>query len=90
MPHGEITRTEMGRHLSAGDARPLLAGGIPGPMRFAGRWWAVPADAEHYQPVTGPLAERLDEHARRLAAAATAVDRAHRRTSGGADDPTRR
>lgn len=90
MPHGEITRTEMALHLTAGDARPLVSGGIPGPMRLAGRWWTVPAGAEHYHPVTGPVAERLDEHARRLAAAAAAADRAHSRTTGPAGNPTPR
>jgi hypothetical protein len=89
MPHSEITQAEMARHLTAGDARPLLAGGIPGPMRFADRWWAVPTDAEHYHPVSGPMAERLDDHARRLAAAAAAVERAQGRTAGQADDPRR-
>lgn len=88
MPHGEITRVEMARHLTAGDARPLLSGAIPGPMRFAGRWWAVPAGAEHYRPVTGPVAERLDEHAHRLAAAAAAVERAHGRSPGRAGEAT--
>lgn len=89
MPHGEITQAEMAAHLRAGAARPLLAGGIPGPMRFAGRWWAVPIDAKAYYPVTGAMAERLDEHARRLAAAAAAVERAQGRTAGEAGDSTR-
>ena len=90
MAHGEITQAEMAAHLRAGEARPLLAGGIPGPMRFAGRWWAVHTDAEHYHPVTAAMAERLDDHARRLAAAAAAVDQAQRRTHGQGDDSTRR
>lgn len=68
-----MSQADMAALLAAGDARPLLPKGIPGPMRLADGWWAVREGADHYQPVTGALAEQLDEHARRLAAAESAV-----------------
>jgi len=73
-----VTQAEMAARVTAGVARPLLAGGIPGPMRLAGRWWAVREGAEDYQPVTGTVAARLDQHARRLDAATSAARRAER------------
>lgn len=63
----------MERHLAAGRAHPLLPDGAPGPVRHRGQWWAVPADAEHYQPTAPDHAAQLDAHAARLARAQQAA-----------------
>jgi hypothetical protein len=78
-----LTQAEMTVRVEAGVAWPLLAGGVPGPMRLAGRWWAVGEGGADYRPVTGDRARRLDQHAARLDAAAIAVRQAHTRGSGG-------
>jgi hypothetical protein len=46
----------MAQHVAAGDAQSLLPDGVPGPVRLAGQWWAVPTGHDQYQPVTDPAA----------------------------------
>ncbi len=46
----------MAQHLAAGDADALLPDGVPGPVRLADQWWAVPTGDNHYRPVTDPAA----------------------------------
>lgn len=59
----------MALHLAAGEAQPLLPDGVPGPMRLADQWWAVPAGGDRYWPVTDPAAvTAFDEGATRLTA----------------------
>jgi len=65
----------MRRRIRDGQARPLLDSSAP-PVRYAGRWWAIPAAAaaDVYQPVTDPAQLRvLDDAAARLAAAEAAA-----------------
>jgi hypothetical protein len=61
-----ITQPAMAEHIRAGDAAPLLHDGVPGPVHHRGRWWAVPADAEHYEPVPEATGQELTARARRL------------------------
>jgi hypothetical protein len=74
----------MRQRIRDGEARPLLDSSAP-PVRYAGRWWAIPAAAaaDVYQPVTDPAQLRvLDAAAARLAAAeAAALD------DGGGGEP---
>jgi hypothetical protein len=65
---------DMAARLAADDADALLPDGVPGPVRLAGQWWAVPTGHHQYQPVTDPAAATLfNEGLARLAA-----HRAHR------------
>lgn len=43
---------DMAQHLAAGDADALLPDGVPGPVRLARQWWAVPTGGDRYRPVT--------------------------------------
>jgi hypothetical protein len=64
----------MRQRIRDGQARPLLDSSAP-PVRYADRWWAIPATAaeEVYEPVTDPAQLRvLDDAAARLAAAEAA------------------
>jgi hypothetical protein len=47
---------DMAQHLAAGEARPLLPEGVPGPVRLANLWWAVPTGGDRYWPVTDSAA----------------------------------
>jgi hypothetical protein len=60
---------DMAQHLAAGKAEPLLPEGVPGPVRLADQWWAVPTGGDCYWPVTDPAAvTAFDEGSTRLAA----------------------
>lgn len=64
----QIPIPEMAQHLNAGDAEAMLAG-VPGPVRLAGQWWAVPTGHDQYRPVTDPAAvTTFDEGLARLSA----------------------
>jgi hypothetical protein len=65
----------MRQRIRDGEARPLLDSSAP-PVRYAGRWWAIPAAAaaDLYEPVTDPAQLRvLDDAAARLADAEAAA-----------------
>jgi hypothetical protein len=63
-----ISTGEMAQHLETGEAEALLAG-VPGPVRLAGQWWAVPTGHRQYRPVTDRAAvTAFDEGLARLTA----------------------
>ncbi|PXY16596.1 hypothetical protein [Prauserella muralis] len=67
MSETTISAEAMRGHIAAGRALPLLPDGAPGPVQYAGRWWAIPADAHDYLPVTdASAAAHLDTAAQRL------------------------
>jgi hypothetical protein len=75
-----ITSTDMANLVQLGEAVPLLPEGVPGPVRYDGQWWAVPADATDYQPITDPdQTAMLDRNARRYATARGAAAGARER-----------
>lgn len=60
---------DMAQCLATGDAHALLPDGVPGPVRLADQWWAVPTGGNRYQPVTDPAAVTMfDTGLARLAA----------------------
>jgi hypothetical protein len=64
-----IPISDMAQHLAAGDAEPLLPEGVPGPVRLADQWWAVPTGHDQYWPVTDPAAViAFDQGSARLTA----------------------
>lgn len=77
-----LSATSMQQHLTAGRALPLLPDGIPGPVHYAGTWWAIPQDGVNYQQVTASEAEQFTALAQRLGTGARAVQQ-EQRTQGG-------
>jgi len=70
----QLPLATMRQRIRGGEARPLLDSSAP-PVRYAGRWWAIPAAAaaDVYEPVTDPAQLRvLDDADARLAAAEAA------------------
>jgi hypothetical protein len=74
----QISPPDMAVLIQHGAAQPLMAGYDPVPVRHAGRWWHVPADAALGAPyVPANLAQRqvFDDLAQRLALADAALAR---------------
>jgi len=72
MVDNHISITEMGRYITDRTARSLLPEGVPGPVHYQQRWWAVPTEATEYEPVTDPATiAMLTRHASVLADSAT-------------------
>lgn len=79
MTPAKITVQEMSGHIAARAATPLLPSGVPGPVAFEGRWWAIPDGETNYEPITTrEIADRLtdlaERHARATHAAAPGPD----------------
>lgn len=74
----QISPPDMAVLIAHGAARPLMAGYDPVPVRHAGRWWHVPADAAldaSYVPANLAQDQVFDDLAGRLALADAALDR---------------
>lgn len=81
-----ISSEDMGRLVARSEASPLLPEGVPGPVKHAGQWWAIPADIDkcqtEYRPVTNlDQIAMLDRNAQRYATARAATARI--REAGG-------
>jgi hypothetical protein len=67
MTDTRISTPTMHGHIKAGRALPLLPEGVPGPVQYAARWWAIPAGGQDYRPVTDPAVSGfLDTETQRL------------------------
>lgn len=85
----QISPQDMAVLIEHGQARPLMAGYDPVPVRHDGRWWHVPADAAPqapYVPASPAQHEVFDELAARLALADAALTRASAAAREGAAD----
>jgi len=72
MADNHISIAEMARYITDRTARPLLPEGVPGPVHYHQRWWAVSTEATEYKPVTDPATiAMLTRHASVLAGSAT-------------------
>jgi hypothetical protein len=74
----QISPPDMAVLIQHGAAQPLMAGYDPVPVRHAGRWWHVPADAAlsaPYVPASPAQCQVFDDLAGRLALADAALAR---------------
>ena len=70
------TIAQMRELLATTTAQPLLPDGVPGPVRVAGSWWAVPAGTDTYvRMADASIAEEWDSDLDRRRRLRAAVDR---------------